>query len=551
MFQKLLRWLRAQIGTLFGDAPGANDIILSGQMENAIALWAQMYETGGPWCTAKNDLHSLHIAASVAREFARLVTMELEVSLSGSPRADYLAEQLAPFLDKLPNYTELACALGGAVFKPYVSGDRLLVDVVQGDCFFPTTFDTTGRLTGAIFSEQLKRKNTIYTRLERHEYTAGVQTIQNKAFASSSTASLGQEIPLADVPEWADITPEMRIEVERPLFAYFRIPLANRNDRHSPLGASVYAPAVDTIHDADEQFGRLLWEYEGGERYEDFETATGYGTGPGLCGWNCRHNFYPFYPGISVRNYTDKRLAELDARNIPYGGGLYTKYEITQMQRALERKVRRYKRRYLAETAAGVDASQSAAKLKIARQQLSAFLTETGERLDGARAEVPGFGQREAKQADADQKRYTTPAASGILDPSNRIGVNPDVNYICDLNPEIYKAAVPTITTEHVIITDKQLEHIRERHPDISATVMEQLTEIIHAPDYIIETDMPYTANILKHLEINGKGYQLVLRIRTDSDPEEFQNSVITFMSVNEKRYRQYLRNRKILYSRE
>ena len=138
-----------------------------------------------------------------------------------------------------------------------------------------------------------------------------------------------------------------------------------------------------------------------GERYEDFEAATGYGTGPGLCGWNCRHNFYPFYPGISVRNYTDERLAELDARNIPYGGGLYTRYEITQMQRALERKVRKYKRRYLAETAAGVDASQSAAKLKAARQQLSAFLAETGERLDGARAEVPGFGQREAKQADA------------------------------------------------------------------------------------------------------------------------------------------------------
>ncbi len=60
MFQKLLRWLRAQIGTLFGDAPGANDIILSGQMENALALWAQMYETGGPWCTRQNDLHSLH-----------------------------------------------------------------------------------------------------------------------------------------------------------------------------------------------------------------------------------------------------------------------------------------------------------------------------------------------------------------------------------------------------------------------------------------------------------------------------------------------------------
>ena len=138
-----------------------------------------------------------------------------------------------------------------------------------------------------------------------------------------------------------------------------------------------------------------------GERYEDFETATGYGTGPGLCGWNCRHNFYPFYPGVSVRNYTDERLAELDARNIPYGGGLYTRYEITQMQRALERRVRKYKRRYLAETAAGVDAGQSAAKLKAARQQLSAFLAETGEQMDGARTGVPGFGRREAKQADA------------------------------------------------------------------------------------------------------------------------------------------------------
>lgn len=58
-----------------------------------------------------------------------------------------------------------------------------------------------------------------------------------------------------------------------------------------------------------------------GERYEDFEAATGYGTGPGLCGWNCRHNFYPFYPGVSVRNYTDERLAGLMPRDIPTAAG--------------------------------------------------------------------------------------------------------------------------------------------------------------------------------------------------------------------------------------
>ncbi|MBS7059189.1 MAG: hypothetical protein KH119_08250 [Faecalibacterium prausnitzii] len=126
-----------------------------------------------------------------------------------------------------------------------------------------------------------------------------------------------------------------------------------------------------------------------------------------------------------------------------------------------------------------------------------------------------------------------------------------DVNFICNLDLNIYKVITTSIVTTQVIITDRQLEHIRERHPDISESVIEQLEKIISSPDYIIETDMPSTANILKHLEINGKGYQLILRIKTDSDPVEFQNSIITLMSVNEKRYRQYLRNRKILYKRE
>ena len=249
----------------------------------------------------------------------------------------------------------------------------------------------------------------------------------------------------------------------------------------------------------------------------------------GLFHPNCRHTLSTWVEGVSTRpRPMDKAKVEAAA-------------QLEAKQRALERSVRKAKRQ-----AAGLcdPAAAKAARARVhaAQKELRDFVADHGDVL---RRNV--WRERDT----AALERYTNPAASDILDTSNRIGVNPDVNYICDLNPEIYKAAVPTITTEHVIITDKQLEHIRERHPDISATVMEQLTEIIHAPDYIIETDMPYTANILKHLEINGKGYQLVLRIRTDSDPEEFQNSVITFMSVNEKRYRQYLRNRKILYSRE
>ena len=46
--------------------------------------------------------------------------------------------------------------------------------------------------------------------------------------------------------------------------------------------------------------------------------------------------------------WTRDQLEELNARNIEYNGKLYTRYEINQMQRARERNVRRWKKRYLA-----------------------------------------------------------------------------------------------------------------------------------------------------------------------------------------------------------
>lgn len=267
MFEKLLKWLRSMLSQTFGQGDNA-DIVISDKMSTAIALWARMYEDGGPWCG--KDIHSLRLPAAIASEFARLVTLEMQVSLSGGARATFLQQQLSPFLSSIRQHTELACALGGAVFKPYVTQQGLCIDMVQGDAFFPTAFDTSGRMTGAIFVQQIKRKGVIYTRAEHHEYNAGIHTITNKAFASRSSFSLGSPIELASVPEWADLEPEASISnVDRPLFAYFRIPQANRQDRHSPLGTSVYAEATDLIRDADEQYGKYLWEFDGGQMAVD------------------------------------------------------------------------------------------------------------------------------------------------------------------------------------------------------------------------------------------------------------------------------------------
>lgn len=275
MFEKLLKWLRGLLNQMFDDAAGSPDIVISSKMENALPLWVTIYECGGPWCSEKKNIHSLCLGPAIAQEFSRLVTMESEITCTGSARADWLMQQARPFLDALPATVETACALGGCVFKPYVQGGRIVVDVVQEDCFFPTTFDTSGRMTGAIFTEQIKRRNAIYTRLEHHEFRNGTETIQHRAFVSSTSTQLGREIPLTEVPEWADISPDARIDnLTRPLFAYFRVPTANRVDRHSPLGASVYALAVDTIRDADVQYGSLLWEYRGGELAIDVDAAA-------------------------------------------------------------------------------------------------------------------------------------------------------------------------------------------------------------------------------------------------------------------------------------
>lgn len=144
--------------------------------------------------------------------------------------------------------------------------------------------------------------------------------------------------------------------------------------------------------------GAIVYE---GVRYEDFETATGYGTGPGLCGWNCRHNFYPYFPGLSEPNYTDEQLVALNARDVEYNGQKYTRYEISQMQRALERRMRKYKRRYLAEDAAGADTAATAVQLKQARQELNTFTKATGSRNDSSRTSVSGFGRSQASKATA------------------------------------------------------------------------------------------------------------------------------------------------------
>ncbi|RGC81719.1 phage capsid protein [Hungatella hathewayi] len=270
--EKIRQVIRKMLGKeKVKDALGV-DVAISDRMGRAIELWAKMYENKPPWL--KKNVLSCGLSAAVAAEMSRLVTLELQTEVSGN---DFLDTEYQAVIEDIRRYCEYGCAKGGLAFKPYATDGHIEVDTVQADRFFPTGYNSRGEITSAVFVETLNKGKQVYTRLELHEWNGRRYTILNKAFVKSNTdttENLGREVSIASVQEWADLEPETYIEnVEKPLFAYFKVPNANSIDDQSPLGVSVYSRAVSDIREADRQWTRIIWEYEGSELSLDVDNS--------------------------------------------------------------------------------------------------------------------------------------------------------------------------------------------------------------------------------------------------------------------------------------
>ena len=87
-------------------------------------------------------------------------------------------------------------------------------------------------------------------------------------------------------------------------------------------------------------------------------SVCGLGTVTGLLGANCYHMYYPFFPGISVRNYTDEWLDEQNKKdNTPksFDGKEYTAYEARQKQRKMETAMRAQRQKVKLMESGGAD----------------------------------------------------------------------------------------------------------------------------------------------------------------------------------------------------
>lgn len=103
--------------------------------------------------------------------------------------------------------------------------------------------------------------------------------------------------------------------------------------------------------------------------YPDFIETTGYGTGAGLGGWNCRHTFYPVVEGVSEATYSQSDLDAMKGENrkFKFEGQEYDGYTATQEQRSIERTIRKLKREETAYNAAGLHDKELAVSIRIKR----------------------------------------------------------------------------------------------------------------------------------------------------------------------------------------
>lgn len=133
----------------------------------------------------------------------------------------------------------------------------------------------------------------------------------------------------------------------------------------------------------------------------------GYGTGDGFKGWNCRHDWFPYFEG-TTRMYPEETLAKMNAKDIEFPDGtMHTLYEAEQMQRKYERAVRQSRRELCAADEVMKTAEKGSelyrkaaekydhctAKAKYYEREMKNFCDKTGLRVDGSRTRTYGYGK--------------------------------------------------------------------------------------------------------------------------------------------------------------
>lgn len=251
------------IGKVFGV-----ELISSSEMDNALQRWDNI-STGKPsWRNDGDEIETINMAKHISDYRAKLTVLDIGIAISGSERADFLQTLADDLLKRLPDRIAEADRMGGIVIK--WNGETW--DFVLPGNFGITAKNDNGEIVGAIFACHTSEGSNHYTRLEYHRFEGAdergkLYKITNKAFKNQITgdgkATLGRPVSLQSVAAWAHMEEEVSISnLEKPLFACYRIPGANTIDSSSPLGLAVFANALPELKAIDIAVSRKNTEIE-------------------------------------------------------------------------------------------------------------------------------------------------------------------------------------------------------------------------------------------------------------------------------------------------
>ena len=129
-------------------------------------------------------------------------------------------------------------------------------------------------------------------------------------------------------------------------------------------------------------------EYLASTHVYNLETEDGWYFANDIITHNCRHSFFPFFDGISENAYSEADRESAANKTVTYQGQKIGLYDATQAQRAIERKIRYWKREAGALRAAGLDDSLEAAKVGRWQAEMRKFTDQTGLQRQRSRERV-------------------------------------------------------------------------------------------------------------------------------------------------------------------
>lgn len=230
------------------------------------------------------------------------------------------------------------------------------------------------------------------------------------------------------------------------------------------------------------------------KKYPKLSTATGYGTGDGLKGWNCRHDFYPFFEGISERANLPVDVTENNRQ-----------YELSQKQRAMERSIRATKRRLAAYDGAISETEDEVLKrrlqnqferhsaiLKTKEKRLSEFCDTNDLYSEKDRVRVVGFNKSVSQKAVYGNNRYFVKQMKsyGIENPPKSLDIFENMKYNNSPECKLMNAYITSVK-KRKFSPLVGYDHYKKLHNEINNSLVGLTTtngiEITGQSDHFIE----------------------------------------------------------------